>query len=144
MDPRSGEIGLSLNLRALAWARLPTKSFVDITSSHVGELSLPERDHPSPKGEVPRLGYDCSNKPLAPMSSRLSEPLSSKQDSTSLKTRALHLSESSSMNLGVFLLVFPKRDKLGWVKTSDLAIVLPATTIHSYPNNNTRHSIHQQ
>ncbi|QCD79683.1 hypothetical protein DEO72_LG1g3330 [Vigna unguiculata] len=52
--------------------------------------------------EVPRLGYNCSNTPRAPMRSRLDEHVSPKRDSTSLKTKTLRLSESSSASWGLF------------------------------------------
>ena len=63
--------------------RAPAK----FASSCWGEPSSPERDYPSSKGEVPCLGYKCSDVPQAPTSSRVGEPLP-KRDSTSLKTRA--------------------------------------------------------
>jgi len=56
--------------------------------------------------------------------------------------RALRLSESSSVSLGLFLQVSPRRDRFAWAKTSHLVIVLPTTTIHSYPNNKTIHHKH--
>ena len=101
-DPRSCERDLSLKLQVLAQARLPTESPAKLVNYRLGEPSSLERDHHSPKGEVPRLGYNFSDVPQVPTSSRLGESLSLEQDSTLLKTRALRLSESSSMNLGLF------------------------------------------
>jgi len=45
-------------------------------------------------------------------SSRFGETLSLERNASSLKTKALCLSESSSSNLGQFLLFLPRRDKL--------------------------------
>jgi len=113
-------------------------------SSCLGEPSSLERGHPSPKGEVPRLSHTCSDLPQTIMRPRLGEPLSPERDSTSLKTRALCLSESSSVSLGLFLQVSPRRDRFAWAKTSGLAIVLPTTAVHTYPKNKTRHPKHSQ
>ncbi|QCD96625.1 hypothetical protein DEO72_LG6g1332 [Vigna unguiculata] len=108
-------------------------------SSRLGEPSSPERGHPSPKGEVSRLSYNCNDVPQTLTRSRLGSP---ERDSTSLKTRVLHLSKSSSVSLGLFLQVSPRRGRFAWAKTSDLAIVLPTTAIHTYPNNIIRHPMH--
>ncbi|QCD96626.1 hypothetical protein DEO72_LG6g1333 [Vigna unguiculata] len=77
-------------------------------SSRLGEPSSPERGHPSPKGEVSRLSYNCNDVPQTLTRSRLGSP---ERDSTSLKTRVLHLSKSSSVSLGLFLQVSPRRGR---------------------------------
>jgi len=145
---------VSLKLRTLAQAKgifrssyrfsLRQENPARLTSSRLGESSSPERGHPSPKGEVPRLGYNCSDVPQTLTRSRLGKPLSPERDSTSLKTRALRLSDSSSVSLGLFLQVSHKLGRFAWAKTSDLATVLPATTIYTYPNNITKHLMHPQ
>ncbi|QCE15485.1 hypothetical protein DEO72_LG11g2496 [Vigna unguiculata] len=121
VDPRSGERGLSLKLQ-------------DFVSSRLDEPSLPERDHSLPKGEVPRLSFNCSETHQTPTSSCLDELLSPERDDISLKTKTLRLSESSSSNQGKVLLFSPRRDKLAWAKTSDLAIVLACIIRHFIPN----------
>ncbi|QCD86675.1 hypothetical protein DEO72_LG3g1199 [Vigna unguiculata] len=69
----------------------------EITTEALGGFSHARLGEPSsPEGEVPRLGCNCSDTPRAPTCSRLGEHLSPERDSTSLKTKALCLSESSS------------------------------------------------
>jgi len=82
IDPRLGEIAIEA-LEGFSHARL-------------GKPSSLVWAHSSSKGEVPRLGCNCSDTPRAPTHSRLGEHLSPERDSTSLKTKALRLSESSS------------------------------------------------
>jgi len=137
MEQNPGPV--SLKLRALAQAKGIFRSSYRFslrrdcqqrtparpTSSCLGEPSSLERGHPSPKDEVPRLGYNCSNVPPTLTRSRLGEPLSPERDSTSIKT-------SSSVGLSLFLQVLPRRDRFTWTKTLGLATVLPATAIHTY------------
>ena len=80
---------------------------------------------------VSRLSYNCIETHQAPTSSRLGEPLSPERDDTSLKTKALRLSESESRNLSQPLLFLPRRDGLAWARISVLAIVRTCSN-HTY------------
>ncbi|QCE04167.1 hypothetical protein DEO72_LG8g2200 [Vigna unguiculata] len=77
----------------------------------------------SERGEVPRFSYNYSETHQALTSSHLSETLSLERDASSLKTKALLLSESSSRNQGKAMLFSPRRDKLAWAKILVLATV---------------------
>jgi len=80
---RSGERG------PLAQATSPRLG--EITTETLGGFSHARLGEPTP-----RLGCNCSDTRRAPTRSRLGEHLSLERDSTSLKTKALRLSESSS------------------------------------------------
>jgi len=77
-------------------SEITTEALRGFPLARLGEPSSPERAHSSPKGEVPNLGCNCNDTLQAPTRSRLGEHLSPDRDSTSLKTKALRLSESSS------------------------------------------------
>jgi len=100
-----------------------TESPVGFASSRLAEPSSPKRDHSLPKGEVPRLSYNQAKHSQALTNSCLGEPLSPKRDDTSLKTKALCLSEGSSRNLGQLLLFSPRRDQLACARISVLATI---------------------
>ena len=110
-------------------------------SSHLGEASSPERVCSSLKGRVSRSSCNRAKHKQTLTRSRLGEPFSLERDDTSLKTRALRLSESSSRNPGQPLLFSPRQDKLGWTRIAVLATIrtcISHTYIHTQ---NTERSI---
>ncbi|QCD78937.1 hypothetical protein DEO72_LG1g2573 [Vigna unguiculata] len=95
-SPRSSERSPLAQAAGPRLGEIATKALGGFTHSRLGESSSPERAHSSPKGEVPRLGCNCSDTPRALTRSHLGEHLSPERDSTSFKMKALRLNKSSS------------------------------------------------
>ncbi|QCE14979.1 hypothetical protein DEO72_LG11g1987 [Vigna unguiculata] len=95
-SPRSSERSPLAQATVPLLGEIAIEALGGFSHARLGKPSSPEQVHSSPKGEVPRLGRNCSDTPPAPMRSRLGEHLSPERDSTSLKTKALRLRKSSS------------------------------------------------
>jgi len=97
-SPRLGERSPLAQATSPHLGEIATEALGGFLHSRWGEPSSPKRAHSSPKGEVPHLGCNCSDTPRAPTCSRLGEHLSPERDSTSVKTKSIRLSESSSVS----------------------------------------------